>query len=258
METSMFTRRSIWVASASGLIAAVAMSATFDTPLPLTLSVAAVAAVIGLVIPFQVTNGLFSASMGSTKSRELGAIWALSFGLILLPLVFYSMGFGFDGPAGFELLVFLTALSAFLLGNTAASLNEAQIQRTTGSITGHKIFSKSSIVGAVLFSTIGGWAISAFLEPALSVSLLIGGCLFVTGFLARLVLLDQRFGPNVEHLQPVWGLAFLTVFFVVFVGIGSVGLHPSTSWSLGLMTLLTGSASYALGTAMEVLRQLET
>lgn len=258
METSMFTRRSIWVASASGLIAAVAMSATFDTPLPLTLSVAAVAAVIGLVIPFQVTNGLFSASMGSTKSHELGAIWALSFGLILLPLVFYSMGFGFDGPAGFELLVFLTALSAFLLGNTAASLNETQTKRTTGSVAGHEVFLPSSIIGAILLSIIGSWAIGVFLEPALSVTLLVGGCLFVTGLLARLVLLDRRFGPNVEHLQPVWGLAFLTVFFVVFVGIGSVGLHPSTSWSLGLMTLLTGSASYALGTAMEVLRQLET
>ena len=68
---------------------------------------------------------------------------------------------------------------------------------------------------------------------------------------------DGRFTPNVEGLQPVWGIAFLMVFVSAVVGIGTLGLDLAVRFSLALLTLAIGAAAYAAGTTTEVLCRTE-
>ena len=254
MKTSMFTERVAGPAIGAGIAGGVASSAAFDVPLGMALSTGVAAGIIGLIVPFQIANGWFFATLRERLAARARFVALLAFFLITLPLFFGSGGLAIE-PAlanGLEVLVFLTGLAAFLCGSTAALLDPAPAPGA-GAAPGDAVVSPASLAAAIVTGAVVGVALPFGLGAGWGTAALGGLAAGTLALLLPLQVRDGRFLPNVEGRQPVWGLAFLMVFVTAFVGVGALGLDRPVQASLTLLVLAIGAAAYAAGTTTEVL-----
>ena len=253
MQTSMFTERVAGPAIGAGVAGGVASSAAFDAPLGMALSTGVAAGTIGLVVPFQIVNGWFFPALRRRLEASARVVALFAFLLVTMPLFFGSGGVALEASTadGLEVLVFLTGLAAFLCGSTAALLDPAPAAGP-GTAT-PAVLTPTSLTAAIATGAVVGGALALLLDAAWSTAALAG---LATGLLALLLPLeirDGRFTPNVEGVQPVWGIAFLMVFVSAFIGVGTLGLDVAARFSLAVLILAIGAAAYAAGTTTEVL-----
>ena len=255
MKTLMFTERVVGPAIGAGVVGGVASSAAFDAPLGMALATGVAAGAIGLIIPFQIANGWFFAALGRRLDASARVVALLGFFLITLPLFFGSGGVALESSIGngLEVLVFLTALAAFLFGSTAALLDPATPTSGQGAAPAPAVVSATSVTLAVVTGAVVGVALGLALGAAWSTATLAGLAAGTLALILPLQIRDGRFTANVEGLQPVWGLAFLMVFVTAFVGIGSVAVDLDVQLGLAVLVLVTGAAAYGVGTTTEVL-----
>lgn len=257
MTTSMFTERVAGPAIGAGIAGGVASSAAFDAPLGMALATGVAAGAIGLIVPFQIANGWFYGALRRRLAANARVVAILSFLLITMPLFFGSGGVPMEASVadGLEVLVFLTGLAAFLCGSTAALLDPAPAAGPDTPLP--TVLSPGSVAAAIITGAVVGAALPLVLDAAWSTSALAGLAAGLLALLLPLQIRDGRFTPNVEGLQPVWGVAFLMVFVSAFVGVGALGLDRPVQFSLALLILVIGTAAYAAGTTTEVLCQTE-
>ena len=257
MRTSMFSERVAGPAIGAGIAGGVASSAAFDAPFGMALSTGVAAGAIGLIVPFQIVNGWFFGALRRRLEVSARVVAILSFFLIATPLFFGSGGLAVEASVadGLDVLLFLTGLAAFLCGSTAALLDPAPAAGTNGPLPA--VLSPMSITAAIVTGAVVGGALALALDAAWSTAALAGLAAGLLALLLPLQIRDGRFTPNVEGLQPVWGLAFLMVFVSAFVGVGALGLDPAVQFSLALLILAIGAAAYAAGTTTEVLCRAE-
>ena len=257
MQTSMFTERVAGPAIGAGIAGGVASSAAFDAPLGMALSTGVAAGAVGLIVPFQIVNGWFFGALRHRLAAGARVVAILSFLLITMPLFFGSGGIAMDASVadGLEVLVFLTGLAAFLCGSTAALLDPARAGGSDAPLPA--VLSPTSLTAAIVTGAVVGISLALALEAAWSTAALAALAAGMLALLLPLQIRDGRFTPNVEGLQPVWGVAFLMVFASAFVGVGALGLDRGVQFSLALLILAIGAAAYAAGTTTEVLCRAE-
>ena len=253
MQTSMFTERVAGPAIGAGIAGGVASSAAFDAPLGMAVSTGVAAGAVGLIVPFQIVNGWFFGSLRHRLPASARVVAILGFLLITMPLFFGSGGIAMEASVadGLEVLVFLTGLAAFLCGSTAARLAPPPAGGTEAPLPA--VLSPASVSAAIATGAVVGVSLALALAAAWSTSALAGLAVGMLALLLPLQIRDGRFTPNVEGLQPVWGLAFLMVFVSAFLGVGALGLDLGVQFSLALLILATGAAAYAAGATTEVL-----
>ena len=257
MQTSMFTERVAGPAIGAGIAGGVASAAAFDVPLGMALATGVAAGVVGLIVPFQIVNGWFFSALGRRLEPSARVVALLAFFLVATPLFFGSGGVALEASIGdgLEVLVFLTGLAAFLCGSTAALLDPAP---SAGQATPQPaLLSPTSITVAIVIGAVVGAVLALALDAAWSTAALAGTAAGVLALLLPLQIRDGRFMPNVEGLQPVWALAFLTVLVSAFGGLSALGLESGVQFSLSLLILAIGAAAYAAGTTTEVLCRAE-
>ncbi len=257
MQTSMFTERVAGPAIGAGIAGGVASSAAFDAPLGMALSTGVAAGAIGLIVPFQILNGWFFPPLRRRLAASARIVAILSFLLIAAPLFFGSGGIAMEAAVadGLEVLVFLTGLAAFLCGSTAALLDPTPAPGADAPLPA--VLSPAAITAAIVTGAVVGVALPLGLDAAWSTAALGGLAAGMLALLVPLQIRDGRFTPNVEGLQPVWGVAFLMVFVSAFLGVGALGLDRAVQFSLALLILAIGAAAYAAGTTTEVLCRTE-
>lgn len=257
MQTSMFTERVAGPAIGAGIAGGVASSAAFDAPLGMALATGLAAGAIGLMVPFQIVNGWFFPPLRRRLETSARTVALLAFFLVSMPLFFGSGGLALDGSVadGLEVLIFLTGLAAFLCGSTAALLDPAPAAGQGAPAP--TVLTPASLTAAIVTAAVVGIALPLTLDAAWSTAALGGLAFGMLALLLPLEIRDGRFTPNVEGLQPVWGIAFLMVFVSAVVGIGTLGLDLAVRFSLALLTLAIGAAAYAAGTTTEVLCRTE-
>ena len=257
MTTSMFTERVAGPAIGAGIAGGVVSSAAFDAPLGMAFATGVAAGAVGLIVPFQIANGWFFGPLRRRLAASVHVVALLSFLLITMPLFFGSGGLVMEAPLanGLEVLVFLTGLAAFLCGSTAALLDPAPAVGPGAPLP--RVLTPASIAAAIVTGAVVGIALALMLDAAWSTAGLGGLAAGLLALLLPLQIRDGRFTPNVEGLQPVWGVAFLMVFVSAFVGVGALGLDRAVQFSLALLILAIGAAAYAAGTTTEVLSRAE-